>query len=266
MQRTKMELSVSQALAAMGVAYLLGHGVHAHAQTSTTTPANSTATLAPATPTASRSDMRKMADDKKVVDLAAISVTGQLSAIRRAQSIKRDAINVVDSVSAEEAGKFPDPNVADALQRVPGVSVNRSGGESSQIAVRGFGPGFVAVTVNNRQMATASGSRAFNFAVLPSELISVAQVNKTASADIPEIDIGGGPAVGRARPRPRPRSYSAGRTRTTPLAGSRQRCITSAKILSSAHRPTPGTSTRTSRDCLQAPARPTTPTSQYPRP
>ena len=200
MQRTKMELSVSQALAAMGVAYLLGHGVHAHAQTSTTTPANSTATLAPATPTASRSDMRKMADDKKVVDLAAISVTGQLSAIRRAQSIKRDAINVVDSVSAEEAGKFPDPNVADALQRVPGVSVNRSGGESSQIAVRGFGPGFVAVTVNNRQMATASGSRAFNFAVLPSELISVAQVNKTASADIPEIDIGGVVNIQTARP------------------------------------------------------------------
>lgn len=200
MQRTKMALSVTQALTAVGVACLLGYGAQAHAQTDTTAPATSTATSASATPRVSNSDDKKKAADKKVTDLTAISVTGQLSALRRAQSIKRDAVNVVDSVSAEEAGKFPDPNVADALQRVPGVSVNRSGGESSQIAVRGFGPDFVAVTINNRQMATASGSRAFNFDVLPSEIISVAQVNKTASADIPEIDIGGVVNIQTARP------------------------------------------------------------------
>lgn len=198
MQRTKMALSVSQAMTAMGFACLLGYGAQAHAQTSTAAPAASTSASAPATP--SVSDAKKKADDKRVTDLNAVSVTGQLSAIRRAQSIKRDAVNVVDSVSAEEAGKFPDANVADALQRVPGVSVDRSGGESSQIAVRGFGPEFVAVTVNNRQMATASGSRAFNFDVLPSEIISVAQVNKTSSADIPEVDIGGVVNIQTARP------------------------------------------------------------------
>lgn len=198
MQQTKMALSISRAITAMAMACLMGYGTQTHAQSSSATPTDHVA--ASANQSAKKKAEKKKADNKKVVDLSAIAVTGQLSAIRRAQSIKRDSVNVVDSVSAEEAGKFPDPNVADALQRVPGVSVNRSGGESSQIAVRGFGPDFVAVTINNRDMATASGSRAFNFDVLPSEIISVAQVNKTSSADIPEVDIGGVVNIQTARP------------------------------------------------------------------
>jgi len=206
MQRTKMAISVHQALAAIGAACLIGYSVQGHAQTSTATP-TATATAAASATASTPSDQgnpggdaKKKTDDKTVTTLNEVAVTGQLAAIRRAQAIKQDAVNVVDSVSAEEAGKFPDPNVADALQRVPGVSVNRSGGESSQIAIRGFGPEFVAVTINDRQMATASGSRAFNFDVLPSEIISVAQVNKTSSADIPEVDIGGVVNIQTARP------------------------------------------------------------------
>jgi iron complex outermembrane receptor protein len=143
---------------------------------------------------------------KKTSELGEVTVTGQLAAIQHAQEVKKDAVNMVDSVSAEEAGKFPDPNVADALQRVPGVSVDRSGGESSNIAIRGFGPNFVAVTLNGRTMPTSSNptdadtSRAFNFDVLPSEIISLAQVNKTSSADITETDIGGVVDIQTARP------------------------------------------------------------------
>ncbi|HEY0198765.1 MAG TPA: TonB-dependent receptor [Rhodanobacter sp.] len=202
MQKTKVALSVRQALTAMGVACLIGYSIQGLAQTSTASPAASASSPTPS----DQDDANGAAKDKsnankkKVVNLNAVSVTGQLAAIQRAQSIKQDAVNVVDSISAEETGKFPDPNVADALQRVPGVSVNRSGGESSQIAIRGFGPEFVAVTVNDRQMATASGSRAFNFDVLPSEIISLAQVNKTSSADIPEVDIGGVVNIQTARP------------------------------------------------------------------
>lgn len=204
MQRTIVALSVQQALAAMGIACLVGYSAQGHAQTSAATPAASVpaATSQSANAADAKKDAKKKADSKKVTDLNAISVTatGQLAAIRRAQAIKQDAVNVVDSISAEEAGKFPDPNVADALQRVPGVSVDRSGGESSQIAIRGFGPDFVAVTLNGRQLATASGTRAFDFDVLPSEIISVAQVNKTSSADIPEVDIGGVVDIQTARP------------------------------------------------------------------
>jgi len=200
MQQTKVAFSVRQALVAAGVACLFGYSAQGFAQTSTPAPAASTApSTAPDQDDKSEAAKGK-ADDKKATNLTGISVTGQLAALQRAQAIKQNAVNVVDSVSAEEAGKFPDPNVADALQRVPGVSVNRSGGESSQIAVRGFGPDFVAVTVNDRQMATASNSRAFNFDVLPSEIISVAQVNKTSSADISEVDIGGVVNIQTARP------------------------------------------------------------------
>lgn len=201
MQQTNMTLSVRRALAAMGFACLIGYTTQGFAQTSAAGSATTATASTPENQGAPASTPEKPSSKKKkATELGAVTVTGQLAAIQRAQSIKQDAINVVDSVSAEEAGKFPDPNVADALQRVPGVSVNRSGGESSQIAVRGFGPEFVAVTINNRQMATASGSRAFNFDVLPSEIISVAQVNKTSSADIPEVDIGGVVNIQTARP------------------------------------------------------------------
>jgi TonB-dependent receptor len=139
-------------------------------------------------------------DGKDVVELNGVSVTGQLASIRRAQAIKQDATSVVDAVSAEEAGKFPDPNVADALQRVPGVAVDRSGGESSRITVRGFGPDFVNVLLNGRTMATDATDRAFNFDVLPSQLISTAEVRKTATADIAEGGIGGTVNIITARP------------------------------------------------------------------
>ncbi|NKJ22281.1 TonB-dependent receptor [Dyella sp. SG609] len=197
MQRHILTSSIHQALFALSGIACLATAFAVHAQDA----APPAGTAAPAPAQAQQGTDAAPADGKKsVTQLGTVSVTGQLAAIRRAQAIKQDAVNVVDSISAEETGKFPDPNVADALQRVPGVSVNRSGGESSQIAVRGFGPEFVAVTINNRPMATASGSRAFNFDVLPSEIISVAQVNKTSSADIPELDIGGVVNIQTARP------------------------------------------------------------------
>jgi TonB-dependent receptor len=144
-------------------------------------------------------------------ELETIVVTSQREAIRHSQEIKMDSLGVVDSVSAEEAGQFPDQNIADALQRVPGVAVNRGGGESNQISIRGFGPQFVATTVNGRDMATDFGSSAynfgvfspstaFNFDVLPSELISLAKVSKTATADGPDGGIGGTVDIITARP------------------------------------------------------------------
>ena len=132
--------------------------------------------------------------------LQEVVISGQRAAIRRAEDIKLNAVGVVDAVSAEEAGKFPDQNVADALQRVPGVAVDRSRGESSQITIRGFGPDFVNVVLNGRTLATDARDRAFNFDVLPSELINTAEVHKTASAELEEGGIGGTVNVITARP------------------------------------------------------------------
>ena len=150
------------------------------------------ASSTPAAQEDSKSESTKAQSKKKsVTDLTGITVSGQLSALRQEAETKRDAIGVVDSISAEEAGKFPDQNVADALQRVPGVSVNRGGGEANQISVRGFGPSFVNVLLNGRPLASASSDRSFNFDALPSEIIQNAVVHKTGEADLPAGGIGG---------------------------------------------------------------------------
>ena len=140
-------------------------------------------------------------------NLEEITVTGQRAALIRAEDIKKEAIGVVDSVSAEEAGKFPDANVADSLQRVPGLSIDRSGGpfstnggESSQVTIRGFGPNFNNVLLNGRTLPSYTADRSFSFDLLPSEVISTAEVYKTSSAEIAEGGIGGTVNVITARP------------------------------------------------------------------
>src|SRR3546814_14442485 len=66
-----------------------------------------------------------------------------------------NAQGVVDAISAEDIGKFPDTNLAESLQRITGVSIDRQNGEGSLVTVRGFGPEFNLVTLNGRQMPTA---------------------------------------------------------------------------------------------------------------
>src|SRR5690606_27316320 len=84
-----------------------------------------------------------------------IIVSGVRASLERAMDIKRDSSGVVDAISAEDIGKFPDTNLAESLQRIPGVSIERRNGEGSQVTVRGFGPAFNLVTVNGRQIATS---------------------------------------------------------------------------------------------------------------
>ena len=173
-------------LAAMGAACVMSSGITQAADVA----ASATTADSPPAPQAAE-------DTGSVTEIV---ISGQRAAIRRAEDIKMNSVGVVDAVSAEEAGKFPDQNVADALQRVPGVAVDRSGGESSQITIRGFGPDFVNVTLNGRTLATDAKDRAFNFDVLPSELISTAEVHKTSSADQEEGGIGGTVNIVTARP------------------------------------------------------------------
>ena len=177
-------------LAALGAACVMSSGITQAADVPAAQPEDATTAGSQSVPQA----VQETGPETEIV------VSGQRAAIRRADDIKMNSIGVVDAVSAEEAGKFPDQNVADALQRVPGVAVDRSGGESSQITIRGFGPDFVNVTLNGRTLATDATDRAFNFDVLPSELISTAEVHKTSSADIEEGGIGGSVNIITARP------------------------------------------------------------------
>lgn len=132
--------------------------------------------------------------------LEEIVVTGIRGSIKRAQDIKRDASGVVDSIAAEDLGKFPDLNVAESLQRISGVSIDRAGGEGQQVTVRGLGPQFNAVLVNGRQIATDTGGREFNFDTLASEQITGADIYKSGLASLQDGGIGATVNVNTARP------------------------------------------------------------------
>ena len=77
-----------------------------------------------------------------------VVVTGIRASLQRSMDIKRDAKGIVDGISAEDIGKFPDTNLAESLQRITGVAIERDRGEGSKITVRGFGPDFNIVSFN----------------------------------------------------------------------------------------------------------------------
>ena len=127
-----------------------------------------------------------------------IVVTGIRASLAASADIKREAQGVVDAISAEDIGKFPDTNLAESLQRITGVSIDRQNGEGSLVTVRGFGPEFNLVTVNGRQVPTAvigdggsaPSSRSFDFANLASEGIAGVEVYKSGRATIESGGIG----------------------------------------------------------------------------
>jgi len=94
------------------------------------------------------------APDAQNGDLGEIVVTGIRASMTTARAIKRDSEGIVDAIAPEDIGKLPDTNLAESLQRITGVSIDRSGGEGEFITVRGFGPEFNTVLVNGRQIAT----------------------------------------------------------------------------------------------------------------
>lgn len=127
-----------------------------------------------------------------------IVITGIRASLASSLNLKRNAQGVVDAISAEDIGKFPDTNLAESLQRITGVSIDRSNGEGSTVTVRGFGPEFNLVLLNGRQMptstlgdgASAPSSRSFDFANLASEGIAALEVYKSGRASLPSGGIG----------------------------------------------------------------------------
>ena len=151
-------------------------------------------------------------DDARTLDT--VTVTGIRGSLTEAMDTKRYANGVVDAISAEDIGKFPDTNLAESLQRITGISIERRDGEGAQVTARGFGPQFNMVTLNGRQVpgadgfgngdavvgGTGAGTRAFNFAQLASEAISGIDVYKTGRADVPSGGIGATIDIRTARP------------------------------------------------------------------
>ena len=148
-------------------------------------------------------------DDDEVSDVASdasgeisdsdnvIIVSGFRQSLNAAISAKREAVGQVDVIVAEDIAKFPDTNLAESLQRIPGVAIERDAGEGRQITVRGLGGQFTRVRVNGMETiatsvdgASFNRDRAFDFNVFASELFNSIVVNKTASAALDEGSLG----------------------------------------------------------------------------
>lgn len=137
------------------------------------------------------------AEEEAVDDAGDIVVTGFRQSLEAALDVKRDSISAVDAIVAEDMADFPDQNLAESLQRIPGISIQRDGGEGRAITVRGLGAQFTRVRLNGLETvatstdgASANRDRAFDFNVFASELFNSIVVRKTAEASLDEGSLG----------------------------------------------------------------------------
>ncbi len=139
-----------------------------------------------------------------------IQVTGFRASQAKALDAKRDATGSVDAIMASDIAEFPDNNLAESLQRIPGVAITRSGGEGRNISVRGLSAQYTRVRINGMETSTTTGGtdatggnnrgRSFDFNVFSSDLFSALVVHKTGSADVDEGSLGA--TVDMRAPRP----------------------------------------------------------------
>ncbi len=135
-----------------------------------------------------------------IVEEEEIVITGFRASLAAAIDIKREEVGAVDAIVAEDIADFPDLNLSESIQRIPGVAITRDAGEGRQITVRGLGAQFTRVRINGMEALTTTGStdatggnnrdRSFDFNIFASELFNSIVVRKTASADIEEGSLG----------------------------------------------------------------------------
>ena len=184
--RTPFRLTLTSAI----LVALYGASPFAFAQSAPATPGATDAAPQTSTP-GSTNDTQ---------NLGTVVVQGYAASVEKAIELKKDTVGQVDAVVAEDIGKFPDQNLAESLQRIPGVDIVREGGEGRQISVRGLSSDFVRIRLDGMEALATTGSndnsggnnrgRSFDFNVFASELFSKIVVHKTDQADIGEGSLG----------------------------------------------------------------------------
>ena len=108
-----------------------------------------------------------------------VTITGIRRGIESAISVKKNADQIVEAISAEDLGKLPDTSIAESIARLPGVAAQRTAGRASQISIRGTPPDFATTLLNGREQASTGDSRSAEFDQYPSELSAGARVYKS---------------------------------------------------------------------------------------
>lgn len=149
-------------------------------------------------------------DDGEIATVEEVVVTGFRASLSSALNLKRNESGVIDAIQAEDIADFPDLNLAESLQRIPGVSISRRSGEGRQVTVRGLGSDYTRVRVNGMEaIATSSGTsnsggtnrgRGFDFNIFSSDLFNSLVVRKTAQAEVDEGSLGATVDLNSARP------------------------------------------------------------------
>jgi len=140
-----------------------------------------------------------------------VVVSGYVQSLEEARAIKRDAVGNEEAIVAEDIAAFPDLNLAESLQRVPGITINRDSGEGRQITLRGLGPDFTRTQLNGMEVLgnTASGmdnrggvsrTRSFDYSLFASELFDRVIIQKSYAANQDEGGIGGTVQLSTAKP------------------------------------------------------------------
>lgn len=134
------------------------------------------------------------AEESSESEVEEVVVKGIKSSLKDAIDIKRSNVGVMEAITAEDFGKFPDGNLAESLARIAGVGIDRSNVEGERVAVRGFGPEFNLVTLNGRQMPTVpgywGGGRSFNFGDIASVGVAAVELYKSTNSSLPSGGIG----------------------------------------------------------------------------
>jgi TonB-dependent receptor len=129
--------------------------------------------------------------ESRVLESGEVVVTGLREGQVRSINQKRQALNIIDAISADEAGRLPDLNVAESTQRLPGVTLRTDRGEGRFVSIRGTSPNRNNVTFNGQAMASSAGTRATALDLVPAEMISSVQVSKAVTPDMDPNALGG---------------------------------------------------------------------------
>jgi TonB-dependent receptor len=203
-------------LALLGASILAsGYSVAAQAQDAAGASSNQTQTApasteSSATPVASQATLPNEAPPQDIV------VTGYRQSLVESSAAKRNAVGFTDSIFAEDIGKFPDTNIAESFNRIPGVTISRDiTGEGVNVAIRGLGSNFTEVTLNDAPIAIASSGatdaqgtdRSVDLSFFPTDLFTKLTVKKSYTADMLEGGAAGNVDIRSARPFDKPGTH-----------------------------------------------------------